>query len=430
MKKLIIFLGGSILFIVLVVALMFAGKVCPPQGPWPTPPWCATATRNVYTVDVNPVKLSQVKAVNMFDTWGRNYNMSMIETTRDNIDSSFARVKNLGAEEVYVHDFHRAIFGDKSDFTTADYQIEDETFWNDFRDESMSESDLKKLVATAHQNGLKLGIKHNLHFVNIGKYIAEGIKGNISEAVKEDYERFNSSHSEEWIRDYFEKFSARLLAKAKMYDTAGVDIFSIFPSFMDPRFSGHEELANELQKKLIADLRQVFRGKIQAEVSSYGFFEDKNGTEDWTKYDFYKYADIVEIRVYSLPQRFSSLGPDEAISSYIKELDAVAGKKGVKLSVFFAPSSYEDSLNAGPLEVLDYKNEKVKNTAPDYDYQAKAFDAFFRAVAQTKNIERVNVANFNWDDYLDPFVKPKISISTSFRNKPAEEVVQAWFTKN
>jgi hypothetical protein len=34
----------------------------------------------------------------------------MFEDTRKNIDESFDRVQQLGAQEVYVHDFHRAIF--------------------------------------------------------------------------------------------------------------------------------------------------------------------------------------------------------------------------------------------------------------------------------------------------------------------------------
>lgn len=76
--------------------------------------------------------------------------MSMFEDTRKNIEESFERVKELGAEEVYVHDFHRAKFDKGSDYTTTNYQIADETFWNDMRDQSISEKELKKLVEAAH----------------------------------------------------------------------------------------------------------------------------------------------------------------------------------------------------------------------------------------------------------------------------------------
>lgn len=76
--------------------------------------------------------------------------MSMFEDTRKNIEESFDRIKELGAEEVYVHDFHRAKFDKGSDYTTTNYQIADETFWNDMRDQSISEKELKKLVEAAH----------------------------------------------------------------------------------------------------------------------------------------------------------------------------------------------------------------------------------------------------------------------------------------
>ena len=86
----------------------------------------------------------------MTDTRGRNYNMSMFEDTRKNIETSFDRVKELGAQEVYVNDFHRAIFDKGSDYTTTNYKIADETFWNDMRDQSISEKELKKLSDAAH----------------------------------------------------------------------------------------------------------------------------------------------------------------------------------------------------------------------------------------------------------------------------------------
>jgi hypothetical protein len=48
---------------------MFLLNICPPQGPWPMPPWCSKGfLKNQFTVDVKPTKLSQIKAVNMTDT--------------------------------------------------------------------------------------------------------------------------------------------------------------------------------------------------------------------------------------------------------------------------------------------------------------------------------------------------------------------------
>jgi len=81
------------------------------------------------------------------------------------------------------------------------------------------------------------------------------------------------------------------------------------------------------------------------------------------------------------------------------------------------------------LEVLDYKSDIIKNTSSDFDYQASVFDLMFKSLLTTSNIERINVASFAWDDAMDPQVKPKLSIASTFRNKPAENVIEAWFKK-
>jgi hypothetical protein len=419
-----------IILIIIIIGVMFVFKICPPVGPWPTPPWCGGVfIRNEYKVETNAVHLPQIKAVNMSDTWGRNYNMNMVESTRDNIESSFARIKDLGAGEVYVHDFDRAIFEKDADFTTIQYKIGDEIFLNDMRDESMTEDDIKNLVLFAHEKGLKIGIKHNMSFVDIGKYISAGISGNIQTTVEADYKKFNSTHTEEWIRDYFEKWTVRMVEKATLYQKYSVDIMSLTPTWMGPTFAQHESLVNELQKKLISDVREVFTGKIYVELALYGFFEDKDGNEDWTKYDYYLSADIAEIRIYDLLEDYRDGDIEKELPRFLTDINNIAKKKGIQLSIFFAPSSYPESMKHGSLEVLDYKSEKVKNAISDLDYQTKVFEIFFSALPSLSNIERVNVASFPWDDALDPQIKPKLSVASTFRNKPAESVVREWFKK-
>lgn len=426
-KSVILFL---FLLIIVGIILMFFLKICPPKGPWPTPPWCNNKhSKNTYEIVTNPVAINKIKAVNMSDTWGRNYNMGMFETTQDNIEESFARVSKLGAEEVYVHDFHRAIFEKEKDYTTTAYKIENETFWNDFRDESISEQDLKKLADLAHKNNLKLGIKHNMSFVDIGKYMIKGLFGDIQTSVVSDYKNFNKEHTEEWIRDYFEKWTSRLMDKARLYEKYGVDILSISPTWMEPTFSGHEELANELQKKLIEKLKSVYSGKIYVELNIYGFLEDINGKEDYKKYDYYTLADIVEIRIYSFIEKYKNMELEEGINLYLTAIDNKAKEKNIKISIFLAPSSYYDSFKNGALEVLDYKSEIVKNTEKDYEYQNKIFELFLKNINNFENIERLNIASFAWDDLLDPEIKPKISIGSTFRNKPAESLIELWFNK-
>jgi hypothetical protein len=404
------------------------------------PPWCkggysvnTYTPEDVQTAGVAVSALPQVRAVNMYDTWGRNYNMGMMETTQANIDSSFDRVKALGAQEVFVHDFDRAVYEGETDYASTKYELVDEIFGNDMRDESISSGDLERLVDTAHARGIKLGIKRNLAFVNIGKFIVSGLKGNITGDVQDDYAKFNASHSEEWIRDYFGKWQARMVEKAQMYSTAGVDIMSVSPGFQDPRFAGHEALANELWKTLIAEVKKNFTGQVMVDFNVYGLIDGNNGAEDWKKYDYYKQADIVEVKVYKILEKYQSADKtslQKDIENMINGLDADAKNLGISISVFFAPSSYVSGLYNGPVEYLDILNPTIAGLQKDYKTQADAYNYFFDAVKNAKNITRVNVGNFTWDDALDPEVKPRVSVSASFRNKPAEGVVKMWYTKS
>jgi hypothetical protein len=40
MKKVLPWLGGSLVIVLIVVVVMAVFNLCPPQGPWPQPPWC------------------------------------------------------------------------------------------------------------------------------------------------------------------------------------------------------------------------------------------------------------------------------------------------------------------------------------------------------------------------------------------------------
>lgn len=437
MIKIVKLITILIFFVLTIIAIMFTFKICPPKGPWPTPPWCSTKNfeRIFYNIKTNSQKLAQIKAINMVDTWGRNYNMNMIETTQSNIESSFDRVKELGASEVYVHDFHRAIYKGEADINSLNYTIEDETFWNDFRDQSISVLELHKLADAAHARGLKIGIKHNMSFVNIGKYILNGLTGNIEEEVLKDMENLKKPKTEEWIRDYFSKWQARMVNKARMYQKAEIDIMSISPSFHTVSFVGREELANDLYKKLIEEVRRVFLGQIYAEVNLYGLLDGNLEKENWNKYDFYKNADIKEVRVYNLPTKFQTKdNPDKAeilsaMKKLVSELNRKAGEKGIILSLFFAPSSYKNSINKGPVEIYDTNNSFVKSLEADMDEQLNSFQSMFESLKNMNNINRINVGNFSWDDALDPQIKPRVSITATFRNKPSEETIKAWFNK-
>lgn len=424
-----------VLGVVGIVAIMAVFRLCPPQGPWLIPPWCMDFERKHFDLMVTTGPLGMIPAVNMADTWGNNYNFSMFESTRDNIASSFDIVKELGAREVYVHDFHRAVYHDETpELGSTAYDILDETFWNDFRDESFSEEDLQELTRAAHERGLKLGVRHNMSFVNIGKYIAKGATGKISESVEEDFRALNEvSKDQAWVRTFFEKWEARLVERARLYEKYGIDMMDITPGWMNPSFPGNEKIANESWKRLIASVRKEFSGAIITDANLYGLLDGRVGEEDYRVYTYLSDVDMVLVPFYGLHDTYRTSG-DFGVLSIERSLDRVLGmlakeaaRRNIKLSLFYSPFSYRGAINEQPVEALDIKNPKIQALIPDEEEQRDAYQAMFQSIAKYPEFERVIAGNMWWDDARDPEVSVPISILPTFRNKPAEAVISAWF---
>ncbi|RLJ09079.1 MAG: hypothetical protein DRP15_04245, partial [Candidatus Aenigmatarchaeota archaeon] len=370
--------------------------------------------------------------VYMADTWGANYNFNWFENTRKNIESSFERLKNIGSDEVYVNDFYMTVFDNESaDWTIdTDYHIEPEIFANDFRDEAMTQDDLNRLANTAHKNGMKIGWRTSFHMVNIGKYI--GVK-DIAEEVEKDWERFTSvERTEEWIKDFFTKWKSLMLDRAEALNKAGFDIMIVTPGWHNPRFHPHEELANTLWKDLIIAVKKKFNGKVGVIVDRYGYLNKKTDSEDWSKYDFYKEADLVYYFVYYLPGKYkvkdnpSVAEIKQGFDRYFDDLEKLAEEDNINLSLMVGIQSFENSVNhEGFIEFYDFTNPKVKSVKKDWQHQADVFEAILQSL-EDRNFNKVIFIGYWWDDAMDPEVKPLISLAMSFRNKPAEGVFEKW----
>jgi len=52
MKKAIKIILVILLLVVLIITLMWTFKICPPQGPWMSPPWCANKSFTRRSFDI------------------------------------------------------------------------------------------------------------------------------------------------------------------------------------------------------------------------------------------------------------------------------------------------------------------------------------------------------------------------------------------
>ncbi|MDP2795878.1 MAG: hypothetical protein Q8N94_00020 [Methanoregula sp.] len=373
----------------------------------------------------------------MSDTWGRNYNMMMMEDTRANIDTSFEQAAKTGASEVYVTDFQRAIFNNATaDWVTdANYHYEGDIFANDMRDEAMTQEDMNRLAASAHKNGMKIGWKTSVHFVDIGKYIASGVSGTIGKDTAADWELWSKTpRTSAWTRVYFARYRAMLLEKAAMLNAAGFDEMIITPGWHTPNFHPVEKEANELWKETIRDVKATFKGRVGVVLDTYGFMDGKNADEDWTQYDYYTAADNCYYFLYTIPTKYvTSQDTDKStltleFNAYLDTLEQNAKAKNIKIRIVPGIFSYKGGIIANRFDIdpLDINNPAVKSAQPDWIGQADAYDALFTAAEGREWISGIIPNGFAWDESMDPGIPAKLSIGIQYRTKPAEGVITKW----
>jgi hypothetical protein len=373
----------------------------------------------------------------MSDTWGRNYNMMMMEDTRANIDTSFSRAAKTGASEVYVTDFQRAIFDNASaDWVTdTGYHFEGDIFANDMRDEAMTQEDMNRLAAAAHKNGMKIGWKTSVHFADMSKYVTSGISGTIAKDTAADWERWSQTpRTSAWTKDYFTKYRAMLLQKAAMLNAAGFDEMILTPGWNTPNVHPDETEANELWKSTLRDVKATFKGKVGVVLDTYGFMDGKNVNEDWTQYDYYTTADDCYYFLYAIPPKYvTSQDTDRSTltreyGAYLDTLGQNAKTKNIRIHLVPGIFSYKRGSVANRFDIdpLDAKNPAVIAIQSDWTGQADAYDALFTAAEGRQEIAGIIPNGFSWDDSMDPDVPPKLSIGIQYRTKPAEGVITKW----
>lgn len=407
----------------------------------------------------------------MQDTWGKNYNFMMFEDTRKNIGSSFERLERIGVTEVVVFDFYDAhwvnqpnkysfdrmiprVYQDPPDdwVTSTEWKIVPGTFWDDHRDEAMSQADLNRIAEAAHSRNLRAIWSMNFAFTSIGTYLGAD---SIWDASSADFAALaEAERTPEWIDDYFTKFEALMLDRADALNTAGFDMMVITPGWHNPHFSPQEELANARMKQMIGRVKERFNGDVAVSVDPAGFLGAEGLREDWSQYDYYHDADSIFIRIYSIRTGLETLAefqealPPESyditdptveemkalIDPLLDLIEAEAERKDVEISIYCSMSPFSNAA------VTDYNTVfamdptmAIEDTFlgrydlpdPDYAHQADAYEAWWQAVEGRTRIVRL-MASYTWDDAVNELSPARLDLGSTIRNRPAEGVMQKW----
>ena len=389
------------------------------------------------------IEYMPVKGVFMADTWGKNYNFTWGEDTRKNIESSFDRVAALGAEEVYVADFYRAIYDSGSfELDNLDYHIEPDIFENDQRDQAMTREELVQLAEAAHARGLKIAWSSNFTFVDFGTYIGKDI---LAEDAR-DKAKVNAPKSEAWVTDFLTKWRVLLLDRAIALQAAGFDIMVISPHYHAPTYAPFDDTADEMWLETIQEVRKVFNGEIGYIVEGHHTWINAYDQQDWLdSHEFYNELDIPITLLTDFSQDWNSDYKPQSnsfedlrtsIERYFDDIEQGAGQLGQNPAILFGCASFKDVFLLGNAELQGIGPEDAPTLlrkgeiSPDFQYQADCYEAMLQASADRQVIQRSILKAYWWDDAMDPDTAIyAISISESIRNKPAEAVVGKWWGK-
>jgi len=88
MKTFLILIVSIVGLFIVATAAMFVVKMCPPQGPWPTPPWCGKSVGTLKTIkQFIPSKVDIYGRVYFKDPqdWSMNEKLQRIKIRYDTI---------------------------------------------------------------------------------------------------------------------------------------------------------------------------------------------------------------------------------------------------------------------------------------------------------------------------------------------------------
>ncbi len=388
----VLFLIIIVLFVVLIIMPIF--KLCPPEGPWPTPPWCVIHQENS---ELSPKDLSYISktdlsfenkkfvfGIGMMDLWGR---LCTTPFTCDNpmkdVKSSFKRLKQLGTKLVMVTDF---------------YQIDRKLNFLQVTEggaRTISSKDMKFMIDEAHRNGLQFMLITNLYEKNKSREVLN-----------------TQNPNKNYIDSLFNKWREKILEQAKKgeYDYLVIDPRDIAFFFNNQQ---DNDYINEKLVNLIPEIRKVYSNNIclwgpKSWINNFG-----------DNYDCLIIDEDIKSLFKGMPNNLESISSNW--DTYLSSLNY-----SKPTFVLILMPSYNGALENGWIEPVGEKyGAEYKK---DYKIQALVYEGFFRAVKKHPKIGGVISYGYWWNDQVYPNTLDifRNDLSHSIRDKDAESVFYKW----
>lgn len=362
--------------------------------------------------------------VTTYDTWTINYNMNMFEDTRRNLENTMARVQAMGGKDIGIYSFIE-MFGTKDDFVVQEV----ETPYKYYRDAAVTEKEMKRIAAAAKKYGLKTTLHYNIEADYTRSFAVSpflnalgpsGAGGNAAEARAGAEFGRDEPKTKAWLDRYFGQLKTILLKWAGSAQTAGIDALVVSPEYRPPSAAPLESYADEQFRDIIQAMRQTFKGQIYGYAGSGEYLKDVDGIFVNCGLSVRPGASIEEMRA--------------AFEANLKKTATMLAPLGKPVFIVLGIGSYAGAVSGKPaMEFADFNEVKAAGYQRDWQTQADAYEAFFRALAKKNaapglRLAGVSTAGFAWDDLMAPeYADPRYNdLGSNIRNKPAEAVWKKW----
>lgn len=408
MKKVIKLLSILILILILTILGMFILDICPPNGPWPMPPWCShiDSNKNVVnpTIKDTPdsVYNQSLEIINKpgFQKGVTFGAMSWKEEDKKLIDDNIKTLKEFNVKwAILIPDWF--VFPGL-DGTEIKPYYDAQTFPNPsgWITPTLTDDELTTIIKKLNKEGINVILKPHIDPIDFGVNPESN-----REALKPaDWDLF------------FENYKKFILHYAQLAENNNVPIFVIGTELN----SLIRDMPNSEKKwrDLIKEVRAIYSGKLTYSVSCFDKCLSPSEIKFWDALDYIGFEPYFGLTnknnpsVEEMKQAF-----DKKFNLYAKPLYEKYGKK---ILLTEANIYSKDGANQNPLGTS--KNQV------DYQEQADYYEAMFESVSGKDWIEGI----YWWGWYLGttyPGWDKKDDLSDSFVRKPAGQVMKFWYYK-
>ncbi len=465
MKTFLISIVSIVGLFVAATAAIFVFQWCPPQGPWPNPPWCviekeiefkdviivptdinkinypqfyqqaqptSAALKNPYClieadtvayptlylgeysfpqIEGAPLPAEIKRVVGIKDAWNINDpNLNKCPYSPfisndfifDSYEKTLKRVKALGTEQIAVTNF--ILF---SNFQSAELEN---------NKPAIKAETLIRIIKTAKTQGLDVILYLNL----------AGGNEKVSPEIP----------NSEWLAKLIDNYEPFLMSQAKIAQEAGAKGLMLNHGDYQFNIKGYEEIYQQKMLALIKKVRSIYSGELILFIDALNYADHSKISEVLSSVDVYlypistnilKYAKNKTVSVYNLKQLY--LEDLKKIEAYRKYNKPFYLQILIQSEKNFLIDGWNEDMFCIQRENDQCYQLKLK---PDFSVQAIAYEATMEAIKEMHDKKLKIAAVVPYGYWFTDVILPKNSqpqMGHSIRNKPAESIVKEWFRK-